>query len=113
LSRMASWNGHFDPPLFAAFVRSLGIYPTGSLVRLRSGRLAVVIKQHSKNLTAPTVKAFFSTKSNMPIAVTQIDLAHAHADADANDAILAREPRGQWNFPRLDALWAGEATGRS
>jgi HD-GYP domain-containing protein (c-di-GMP phosphodiesterase class II) len=108
LSRMASWDGHFDPPLFAAFVRSLGIYPTGSLVRLRSGRLAVVVKQDSKNLTAPTVKVFFSTKSNMPTAVTQIDLARP----DASDAILAREPRGQWNFPQLETLWAGEAATR-
>jgi len=108
LSRMASWDGHFDAPLFAAFVRSLGIYPTGSLVRLRSGRLAVVVKQDSKNLTAPTVKAFFSTKSNMPTAVSQIDLARP----DANDAILAREPRGQWNFPHLETLWAGEAATR-
>jgi len=108
LSRMASWDGHFDPPLFAAFVRSLGIYPTGSLVRLRSGRLAVVVKQDSKNLTAPTVKVFFSTKSNMPIAVSQIDLARR----DANDAILAREPRAQWNFPHLETLWAGEAAVR-
>lgn len=108
ISRMASWAGHFDPTLFAVFVRSLGIYPTGSLVRLRSGRLAVVIKQHPKDLTSPTVKVFFSTKSNLPITVTQIDLARH----DANDAIVAREPRGQWNFPQLDMLWAGDAARR-
>jgi len=108
VSRMASWAGHFDPTLFAVFVRSLGIYPTGSLVRMRSGRLAVVVKQHEKDLTAPTVKVFFSTQSNLPITVTQIDLAHK----DANDAIVGREPRGQWNFPHLDALWAGEAARR-
>jgi hypothetical protein len=86
VSRMASWSGHFDPRLFAVFVRSLGIYPTGSLVRMRSGRLAVVVKQHEKDLTAPTVKVFFSTQSNLPITVTQIDLAHK----DAKDAIAGR-----------------------
>jgi HD-GYP domain-containing protein (c-di-GMP phosphodiesterase class II) len=105
ISRMASWAGHFDPTLFAVFVRSLGIYPTGSLVRLRSGRLAVVVKQHATNLTAPTVKVFFSTRSNMPIPAQQIDLARA----DASDAITAREPRGDWSASQLDALWAGDA----
>jgi len=43
IARMASWKGHFDPVIFRHFVRSLGIYPNGSLVRLASGRLAVVI----------------------------------------------------------------------
>jgi HD-GYP domain-containing protein (c-di-GMP phosphodiesterase class II) len=108
VSRMASWTGQFDPTLFAVFVKSLGIYPTGSLVRLRSGRLAVVVKQDVRDLTAPVVKVFFSTKSNMPVAVTQIELAAP----GAVDAIVDREPRGKWNFPHLDTLWGGDAVRR-
>jgi HD-GYP domain-containing protein (c-di-GMP phosphodiesterase class II) len=108
ISKMASWAGHFDSRLFALFVKSLGIYPTGSLVRLRSGKLAVVVKQHAKDLTVPTVKVFFSTKSNMPISVSEIDLSRT----DTAESIVGREPRGQWNFPHIDALWAGEAAHR-
>lgn len=103
LSRMASWKGHFDPRLFASFVRSLGIYPSGSLVRLGSGRLAVVVKQHPKDLTSPTVKVFFSTKSNMSVALTQIDLSRK----DAGDSIVARESKAAWGFANLDVLWTG------
>ena len=46
LRKMAEWsNGHFDPTVFQAFVKSLGIYPIGSLVKLKSGRLGSVLNQ--------------------------------------------------------------------
>ena len=46
LKQMATWvNGHFDPKIFQAFVSSLGIYPTGSLVLLDNNKLAVVVDQ--------------------------------------------------------------------
>lgn len=38
--KMAEWSaGHFDKTVFQAFVKSIGIYPVGSLVRLTTGRL--------------------------------------------------------------------------
>jgi putative nucleotidyltransferase with HDIG domain len=99
IARMASWTGHFDRAVFAAFVKSLGIYPTGSLVRLASGRLAVVHGQNPADLTTPTVRAFFSTRSNLPIPVETIDLARS------SERIVAREPRGAWPTAQIEGLW--------
>ena len=105
LRRMAEWKGHFDPLIFQAFVKSLGIYPVGSLVRLESGRLGVVIEQHSQSLLVPKVKVFFSAKSRAQIAQEVIDLSRPQCQ----DKIVARESAEKWGLVNLEALWADEA----
>ena len=104
LARMASWKGHFDPTIFQAFVRSLGIYPTGSLVRLQSQLVAIVVEQNPGSLVLPVVKAFFSLKSQMPVAPRRIDLAAK----GVADRIVGREAVDAWASFDLDALWSGE-----
>ena len=89
IRKMAEWSkGHFDERVFQAFVKSIGIYPTGSLVKLSSGRLAVVLEQSEKSLLAPRVKVFFSTRSQSHIVPELIDLSHP-GTAGKN-----RQPRG-------------------
>ena len=104
LRRMAEWaNGHFDPTVFQAFVKSLGIYPIGSLVRLNSGRLGLVIEQSAKSLLTPRIKVFFSTRSNTRIPPEVIDLSQP----GCREKIASREDPARWNFPDLNALWSG------
>ena len=106
IARMASWKGHFDPAMFAAFVQSLGIYPTGSLVRMASGKLAVVMEQNAQNLTSPVVMEFFSTKSQLHIPPRRVDLSRP----GSADRIVAREEGAAARFPHLDELWADPDT---
>ncbi len=103
ISQMATWKGHFDTVVFQSFVKSVGIYPTGALVRMKSGRLAVVLQQNPTALTKPWVKVFFSTKSGMPLEPRVLDLAAS----SVIDRIEAREAPEKWNFPYLADLWDG------
>jgi putative nucleotidyltransferase with HDIG domain len=103
LRKMAEWaDGHFDAQVFQAFVRSLGIYPIGSLVQLTSGRIAVVIEQSGKSLTTPWVKVFYSTRAGLRITPEVIDLSAS----GVTDKIAHREDPQKWNFPDLHELWS-------
>ncbi|MDO9073786.1 MAG: HD-GYP domain-containing protein [Rubrivivax sp.] len=102
IARMASWKGQFDGALFAAFVQSLGIYPTGSLVKLASQRVAIVADQNPGNLVAPVVMAFYSMRSQLRITPQRLDLA----DAGCSDRIVGRHTEDFSGFGNLDELWA-------
>ena len=106
LRRMAAWRGgHLDATLFAAFVKCLGIYPLGTLVRLQSERLAVVVGQAAgKTLTSPTVRAFFSIRAGTCIAPCLIDLAAP----GCQERIVSTESAAQWGLLDVDRYWAGE-----
>lgn len=45
----------FDASMLAVFIRELGIYPPGSMVRLNNGSIALVIAASSGNTLKPTV----------------------------------------------------------
>ena len=101
IAQMASWKGQFDEALLAAFVQSLGIYPTGSVVKLQSGRLAVVVEQNPGQLVSPVVKVFFSGISQMRIRPERIDLARQ----GCSERIDSRQPQDAKPFAGLEELW--------
>jgi putative nucleotidyltransferase with HDIG domain len=104
ISNMAEWKGHFDPVVFQAFVKRIGIYPIGSLIRLASGKLGVVIEQNDKTLLKPKVRAFFSTKSQAYIKPEVIDLARSP------ETIVGREEAEKWGIQDVNLFLSGENT---
>ncbi len=107
LGKMSEWSkGHFDPVVFQAFIKSIGIYPVGTLVRLQSGRLGVVVEQQiGKSLLLPKIRVFFSSKSLAYITPELLDLA----GPGLQDKIVAREEASKWGLKDIDRYWLGDA----
>lgn len=102
IRKMAEWcNGHFDERIFQAFVKCIGIYPIGSLVRLASGHLGVVTEQSGESLLTPCVRIFFSVRSQSHIPPELVDLAHPAV----KDKIVSREDPAAWGLSKLDQFW--------
>ena len=102
IAMMADWTraGSFDPTVFRAFVDCVGIYPVGSLVRLQSQRLAVVVEHNPAAPVAPRVRVFYSIRSQMTLPAELLDLS----EPGCRDRIVGRESNRQWRFPFLDSL---------
>ena len=110
IRKLAEWApGHFDERVFQAFVKTVGIFPVGTLVRLHSGRLAVVIEHNENALLKPRVKVFYSIHSQSRITPEVIDLAHPRC----THRIVGREDPSAWGLTRLDELWSGESQRQS
>ena len=99
IRKMAEWSkGQFDEDIFQAFVKTVGIYPTGSLVQIESQRLGVVIEQNTNSLLTPKVKVFFSAKLKTPILQETLNLS----SLIGKEKIISRESPEDWGFRNLD-----------
>lgn len=100
IARMLEWEGHFDPKLLDTFVRSIGIYPIGTLVRLRSNRLGLVVAENKRDPTHPRIKAFYSIYERIMTKPELVTIGNSLRD----DAIIKRELPEHWNlgdWPKL------------
>jgi len=105
MHNMLSWRGHFDNTLLHAFVRTIGIYPVGSLVRLASGRVALVVQAGEKSLLKPKVHVFWSLHAQREVKPEALDLG----DSFCTDSITGAEDSGLWQNIDLNRIWALES----
>ena len=100
LTRMSQWAGHFDPVLLDRFADSLGIFPAGTLVRLSTGELGVVIGSADDAPENVVVRAFFDCEALAEI--TPVD--RTIAPTMEHPRIVARDSPTFWRFADWDAL---------
>lgn len=96
LNKLFEWSKfHFNPHLVERFICMIGIYPVGSLVRLQSGLLGVVVDSGQESLLRPMVRVVFDTRRDFAVAPHDIDLS-----VQLDDSIVGHESPKKWNiFP--------------
>lgn len=89
-------NKDFGANYLEHFIKSLGIFPVGSFVRLNNGHYAVVCEANSDQPLRPTVKVVFDAKFR-PRRAEIVDLAQAQATdlADRPEIVETLDPRVQ------------------
>jgi HD-GYP domain-containing protein (c-di-GMP phosphodiesterase class II) len=102
IKRMANNQGHFDATVLEAFIKSVGIYPTGSCVLMQSGKVGVVVDQHPGSLLTPKIKIFFSARMQEPIPIEIIDLATSSGD----DKIVSHADPVKLHLPDPETIWS-------
>lgn len=100
MSMLVAMEGAFDTMILARFREALGVYPVGSFVVLRSGRIAMVIDQDASDPALPTVRAFYSLETGKHIRAQTITLAHCYGE----DAIEGVADLAAHNLPPAEEL---------
>ncbi len=98
LRKLFEWSKfYFSGELVQKFIQCIGIYPAGTLIRLESGWIGVVVQQNSHNLLKPVVRVIYNTKTeNYPRIPFDIDLSHT--DDGDQESIINYESPEKWNI---------------
>ncbi len=98
LKKLFEWSEHyFSRELVQQFIRCVGIYPVGTLVRLESGLLGIILAHENNSLLQPVIRIVYNTKRNKYISPYDVDLSVASTNK-TNDKILNYELPDRWNI---------------
>ncbi|MBF0621446.1 MAG: HD-GYP domain-containing protein [Magnetococcales bacterium] len=105
LQRMLQWSERdFNVDLFHKFVQCVGIYPTGSLVKLENGLLAVVITNTTESVLHPVVKVVYDTNIKQKVEPEIVDLLVCKEEGLHGYKILGRESSTRWGLTPRDFM---------
>ena len=95
LRKIFEWSAHYlNRQMVEQFIAHVGIYPLGTVVRLRSGIIGVVVFHGEQGLLFPTVRAVYDTRAAAFVQPFNIDLAQP---LNADEIIGCESPE-RWNI---------------
>jgi putative nucleotidyltransferase with HDIG domain len=98
LKKLFEWSGgYLNRGLVEQFVLHMGIYPIGTVVRLRSGFIGVVVEQGERSLLDPVVRAVYDTKRNKLVIPFEINLSSRPAGQQLDEIVGCEAPEA-WNL---------------
>jgi len=77
----------YDAGLVEKFIGCLGVYPVGTLVKLKSGKLGLISKLNFNQPLKPFVKVFYSARLNQAIPMEELDLSKKKYDDQIDSCI--------------------------
>lgn len=99
IAAMKSWPGHLDPGLLFTFMKSVGIFPVGMIIRLRSNALAIV-RGNGRRASRARLTIFYDTARNALVSPRDMFLA----DLDDSDLLLGEADPDQFGIADWPAL---------
>ena len=79
IAEMESLAGTIDQDLLFKFMRGMGVFPIGKLVRLRSNRLAIIMPTTASN-SLPVARAFYNIVDDHFIDYDDVVISNSFAD---------------------------------
>ncbi len=103
LRKLYEWSEyHFNKELTYKFIRSIGVYPIGTCVRLESGKIGVVVGS-SDDVIKPVVRVFYDERRKIRVPAHDADLAQI------DDCVLGYEDPRNWDFTKMNLFEDAQA----
>ncbi|KZN65585.1 HD-GYP domain-containing protein [Pseudoalteromonas luteoviolacea] len=81
----------FDETLLNQFIHCIGMYPVGTLVKLKSHRVGIVAASNPDSPLQPVVKVFYNAKNMFHVEVRDVDLSDKRIDDELEAAVKPEE----------------------
>ncbi|TQV76791.1 DUF3391 domain-containing protein [Aliikangiella marina] len=72
----------YDNELVQQFIKCIGVYPVGSLVKLKSGKIGMVYRYNESNPLKPTIIIFYSLSQRTHTSPKKVDLTNSNEEIE-------------------------------